>query len=85
MYKDFRILLSQCNAQMKISFPGLIFVQYKSINIIIIIIIIILAPLVSWSKSDFPYIWSHARVFFHNWPFKSQEWPKSIFSHNNNT
>ena len=71
MYKDFRILLSQCNA------------QYKSINIIIIIII--LALLVSWSKSDFPYIWSHARVFFHNWPFKSQEWPKSIFSHNNNT
>ena len=83
MYKDFRILLSQCNAQMKISFPGLIFVQYKSINIIIIIIILV--PLVSWSNSDFPYIWSHARVFFHNWPFKSQEWPKSIFSHNNNT
>ena len=41
---------------MKISFPGLIFVQYKSINIIIIIIIIILVPLVSWSKSDFPYM-----------------------------
>ena len=33
---------SQCNAQMKISFPGLIFAQYKSINIIIIIIIIII-------------------------------------------
>ena len=30
-------MLSQCYAQMKISFPGLIFVQYKSINIIIII------------------------------------------------
>ena len=35
-------MLSQCYAQMKISFPGLIFAQYKSINIIIIIIIIIL-------------------------------------------
>ena len=34
MYWDFRIFLSQCNAQMKISFPGLIFAQYKSINII---------------------------------------------------
>ena len=34
MYQDFRILLSQCYAQMKISFPGLIFAQYKSINII---------------------------------------------------
>ena len=33
-------MLSQCNAQMKISSSGLIFVQYKSINIIIIIIII---------------------------------------------
>ena len=42
MYQDFRILLSQCYAQMKISFPGLIFAQYKSINIIIIIIIIII-------------------------------------------
>ena len=40
MYQDFRILLSQCYAQMKIPFPGLIFAQYKSINIIIIIIII---------------------------------------------
>ena len=38
MYLDFRILLSQCNAQMKISFPGLIFAQYKSINIIVNII-----------------------------------------------
>ena len=37
MYWDFRILLSHCYAQMKISFPGLIFAQYKSINIIIII------------------------------------------------
>ena len=35
MYWDFRILLSHCYAQMKISFPGLIFAQYKSINIII--------------------------------------------------
>ena len=35
MYYDFRILLSQCYAQMKMSFPGLIFAQYKSINIII--------------------------------------------------
>ena len=39
MYQDFRILLSQCYAQMKISFPGLIFAQYKSINIIIIILL----------------------------------------------
>ena len=39
MYWDFRILLSHCYAQMKISFPGLIFAQYKSINIIIIIIV----------------------------------------------
>ena len=31
---------TQCNAQMKISFPELIFAQNKSINIIIIIIII---------------------------------------------
>ena len=30
------MLLSQCNAQMKISFPGLIFAQYKSINIVIL-------------------------------------------------
>ena len=37
MYEDFRILLSQCNAQMKISFRGLIFVQYKSINIILLV------------------------------------------------
>ena len=37
MYYDFRILLSQCYAQMKISFPGLIFAQYKSININIIL------------------------------------------------
>ena len=35
-------MLSQCNAQMKISFPGLISAQYKSINIIIIVIIIII-------------------------------------------
>ena len=35
------ILLSQCYAQMKISFPGLIFAQYKSINIIIIIILLL--------------------------------------------
>ena len=34
MYQDFRILLSQCQGEMKISFPGLIFAQYKSINII---------------------------------------------------
>ena len=32
-------MLSQCYAQMKISFPGLIFAQYKSINIIIIILL----------------------------------------------
>ena len=32
------ILLSQYTAQMKISFPGLIFAQYKSINTIIIIL-----------------------------------------------
>ena len=32
MYLNFRILLSQCNVQMKISFSGLIFMQYKSIN-----------------------------------------------------
>ena len=37
MYQDFRILLSQCYAQMKISFPGLIFAQYKSINIVILL------------------------------------------------
>ena len=30
------ILLSQCYAQMKISFPGLIFAQYKSIKLLII-------------------------------------------------
>lgn len=29
--------MSQCYAQMKISFPGLIFAQYKSINIIILL------------------------------------------------
>ena len=36
MYWDSSILLSHCNARMKICFPGLIFAQYQSINIIII-------------------------------------------------
>ena len=38
---------SQCNAQMKICFPGLIFAQYKSINIIIIITIIIIIIIIT--------------------------------------
>ena len=42
--------MSQCYAQMKISFPGLIFAQYKSINIIIIIIIIIAGEQVGETK-----------------------------------
>ena len=42
---------SQCNAQMKISFPGLIFAQYKSINIIIIIIIIITIIIIRYFSS----------------------------------
>ena len=37
----FKILLSLCNVQMKISFPGLIFTQYKSINVNYYTIIII--------------------------------------------
>ena len=41
MYQDFRILLRQCYAQMEISFPGLIFAQYKSINIIILLLLIL--------------------------------------------
>ena len=43
-------MLSQCYAQMKISFPGLIFAQYKSINIILLNI-----------KSDFR-IYTHSRA-----------------------
>ena len=49
MFKIFRIRMEHsflnrickqnlCNAQMKISFSGLIFAQYKSINIIIIMV-----------------------------------------------
>ena len=32
------ILLSQCYAQMKISFPGLIFAQYKSIKLLLLLL-----------------------------------------------
>ena len=35
-----RILLSQCNAQMKISFSGLIFAQYKSIKLILLLLLL---------------------------------------------
>ena len=52
MCQDFRILLSQCYAQMKIFFPGLIFAQYKSINIIIIIKYDILPLLHKLSQFD---------------------------------
>ena len=53
MYQDFRILLSQCYAQMKISFRGLIFAQYKSINIIIILYyyIILYCPLITFVQN----------------------------------
>ena len=37
MYLDFRVLLSQCNVQMKISFPEWVFAHCKSKSIIIII------------------------------------------------
>ena len=40
-------MLSQCNAQMKISFPGLIFAQYKSINIISLLLLLLLLLLLS--------------------------------------
>ena len=35
-------MLSQCNKQMKISFPGLVFAQYKSINIISLLLLLLL-------------------------------------------
>ena len=60
MYWDFRILLSHCYAQMKISFPGLIFAQYKSINIIIIIILLLASVL------------DVRLLFLRDWSFKSE-------------
>ena len=35
-------MLSPCRAQMKVSFPGLKFVQYKSINIIVLLLLLLL-------------------------------------------
>ena len=48
-------MLSQCYAQMKISFPGLIFAQYKSINIIIIIYYIILKIFKRRQRQDYAF------------------------------
>ena len=41
------ILLSQCYAQMKISFPGLIFAQYKSIKLLLLLLLIILSDVLN--------------------------------------
>ena len=35
-------MLSSCNAQMKVSFPVLKFVQYNSINIIVLLLLLLL-------------------------------------------